>query len=835
MAAVEDFTESELLDDVFKHPLVIRCQLLKDQMQLALIYDSDFLHSSQANALLEQFDYVLQQLRNAGEEKLSTLSVASPWDVKQAIQQNMASLQSIEPCLNGLFSIQAAHHFWIVDSDNHHKLAPFGCVGELVLQGHALASGYIDDSKKTTESFIDYFEWLSDTQATDIKHFYKTGDLVRCNADGSINYIGRKDAQVKIQGQRVEPCEIEAQIRLLSSQIKEVAVDVITSDIDESLFAFISFSDSKITSQSAVVQLVPSSNKMQEHLSQVFRDLATALPNHMVPKYFIPIEYMPLNDRGKIDKAALIQTVIKLSTGTLGRYLTSQHPPFRDCSSALEHWVRAHWAMILNIPADTIGADNNFYQLGGDSIQAITMFRLAKDNFNVPIERTFNGNHTTVSHMAKLIEIAVEDEATGLCHPASGIDLLAKINSISRASWISHPHALQANPITTIRDQSTVFLTGATGFLGTEILNQLVRNPAVRSIIVHVRSKSIPEGMKRIRETAKIAGWWREEDADKLEVWPGDLSKAHLGLNEAHRRRLSGLSESEASINAIIHNGASVNWHATYDTLCHPNVNSTVDLLMVTATSPTQPKFVFVSGGAFTSPDDNQAISAVFLKDATAYIQTKFVCEGVIKNITCNLPINQNRVSIVKPGRIVGTVEHGIANVDDFVWRVVSAAAEIKAYPEEPEAHWNYIQDVSSVTSSILNQIFDSTIAPFIMSGSGMPVPVFWDLVNSELETPCKPVPWSEWMKRVTESIGKIGGKHPLWTVQQFLSQLGILRNVLTYKGIEYAEYKDTQAAIKSNVRYLKKIGFISSSENGFGNIEQENVIRRVHTARRSA
>ncbi|GFP57080.1 nonribosomal peptide synthetase lcsA [Trichoderma asperellum] len=831
-AAIESLADGELLDDVFNYPLVVRCQFLQDNMQLALIYNSDFLHSSQATALLEQFDCVIEQLLNAGEKELSTVSVASQWDVKQAIQQNKASLEPIESCIHDIFSLQAAHRFWIVDPDNHHKLAPIGCVGELILQGHALAQGYSDDCRKTTKSFIDHFEWLSDTQTTEMKHFYKTGDLVRYNADGSVDYIGRKDAQIKIRGQHVELCEIEAHIKLLSLPMKEVAVDVMIDDIEKSLLAFISFRDGKITGEATDVQLVASSNRMQEHLSHLGRNLATALPNHMVPKYLIPIEYMPLNNCGKIDKAALMRKVMKLSTETLGRYLASQHPPFRDCSSALEHWVRAHWAVILEIPADTIGIDDNFYQLGGDSIRVITMLKLALDNFGVPIEKSLSGNHTTVSHMAKLIASAVEDEATVPCHPASGIDLVAKINAISKESWISHPHALQANPITTIRNQSTIFLTGATGFLGTEILNQLVRNPAVRSVIVHVRSKSVPDGMGRIRETARIAGWWRDEDADKLEIWPGDLCKAHLGLTEAQWNRLSGLSKSETGIDAIIHNGASVNWHATYDTLCHPNVNSTVDLLMATATSPIQPKFVFVSGGAFTNPEDHPAISAALLKGTTAYIQTKFVCEGVIKNITSSLPNNQNRVSIVKPGRIIGTVEHGIANVDDFIWRVVSTAASIKAFPEEPEAHWNYIQDVSSVASGILNQIFDSEIAPFSMSGSGMPVPVFWDLVNSELETPCKPIPWSEWIELATASVEKVGATHPLWTVRQFLCQLGIPRNVLPYKGVEYTEYEDAQAAIKSNVRYLKKLGFIPSSEDGFGKSQQENVLRRVHNTK---
>lgn len=724
-----------------------------------------------------------------------------------------------------------AHHCWVVNPENHHELTPIGCVGELLVQGDSLSRGYINDEEKTNNAFINHVEWLPANVDVGKRRFYKTGDLVRYNPDGSFNYLGRKDTQVKIRGQRIELGEIEYQIKLHLPDLKHAAVDIIRHDTHESLIAFVNFSGDQYPSEVAQVQLVQHNDELQELFSQLVANLTTVLPSYMVPKYFIAVGSMPLNTSGKLDRKALLQTAASLSTEDLAVHLAGQRLAFRDATSELEHWIRAQWADILEMPRETISVDDNFYQLGGDSIRIVNISRRILDKFGVSLGNTLmNSKHTTISNMAKYISLSAENGATEVDHSDADIDLMTKINSISQLPWMLQLQGLQGNPIKTLPDQATVFLTGATGFLGTEILRQLVRNPAIKSIAVHVRSKSLEQGMGRVRETATIAGWWNEEDADKLEIWLGDLAKPHLGLADAQWKRLSGLSKSEANIDAIVHNGASVNWNANYDTLCAANVSSTVDLLMVTAKSPQQPKFVFVSGGAFMDPAENQAVSSALLKNVNGYSQTKFVCESVISNIARSLPINQNRVSTVKPGRIIGTAEHGVANVDDFVWRVVSTAASIQAYPEEPSEHWMVMQDVGIVASNVLNQLFADEIKPFWMLASGMPMSVFWDRINSGLEIPCKPVSWQEWIELALASMNRVGNKHPLWPVQQFLGQLGLPPTIVQLSNAGTPECEQSMSAVESNVRYLRKIGFIRSSEGTFDNVQREGTIRRMHT-----
>ncbi|KAG9387082.1 EntF Non-ribosomal peptide synthetase module protein [Pyrenophora tritici-repentis] len=96
---------------------------------------------------------------------------------------------------------------WVVDSNDHNKLAPLGSVGELLVEGPILARGYLGDAEKTAAAFIQDPTWLLEGSGEHVgRHgrLYKTGDLVHYDADGNLVYVGRKDVQVKVRGQRVE-------------------------------------------------------------------------------------------------------------------------------------------------------------------------------------------------------------------------------------------------------------------------------------------------------------------------------------------------------------------------------------------------------------------------------------------------------------------------------------------------------------------------------------------------------------------------------------------------------------------------------------------------------
>jgi amino acid adenylation domain-containing protein/thioester reductase-like protein len=717
------------------------------------------------------------------------------------------------------------HGLWIVDPDNHNRLMPIGCVGELLLQGSSLARGYINDEEKSRQSFIDQVEWLPANVNVGERRFYKTGDLVRYTPDGSIEYVSRKDTQVKIRGQRIELGEIEYHVKRSNASIEHVVVDITRQAGRESLLAFVCFSSHQETeSASKETRLTELTSELRETLSDIATTIASTLPSHMVPKYLIPVDHMPHNAAGKLDRKMLLASIANLTPDDLSKYLAGQRLPFRDCSTDVEFWLRNQWASTLDLPAETIGMDDNFYSLGGDSIRIVTISKAILSQYDVSLGMSLlNSKHTTIANMAKHID----SERSGQDGAELGVvDINGEISSLSRSILASGDLNVVSHSKTELPEQATVFLTGATGFLGQELLRQLLCNDSIASIIALVRSKSANHGMDRLRDTAKIAGWWREEYTSKIEIWCGDLSKKRMGLSSSQWARLAGQS-SNNNVDAIIHNGAIVNWNADYDKMRAANVDSTVDLLKATVTSPASPKFVFVSGGIKSDPTTDRTALGQYLNNSTGYIQTKFVSEGIIQEVIKTLPADQNRISTLKPGRIIGSPETGVANVDDVLWRIVSAAASLGVYPAEPEDHWVYISDVDTVASSVLSQLYSKQgIAPYVSATGGMPATVFWDLINKELDVPCEPLSQDEWTHRALESMNQVGDKHPLWPVQHFLGNLGTPRSAQDIE-IEGSEHKQWHMAVKMSMRYLMKVGFIQTSTDGFAQPRRADTFQR--------
>ncbi|KAK1984564.1 hypothetical protein LZ30DRAFT_585930, partial [Colletotrichum cereale] len=124
--------------------------------------------------------------------------------------------QRLEPHATANVGFGLIGSLWIVSPDDHHHLLPIGAQGELLVESPLLARGYFNDSRRTDEVFIRSPEWAETLGYFPAQHatrFYKTGDVVKYNDDGSLTYIGRKDNQVKIHGQRVELGDIETRIR----------------------------------------------------------------------------------------------------------------------------------------------------------------------------------------------------------------------------------------------------------------------------------------------------------------------------------------------------------------------------------------------------------------------------------------------------------------------------------------------------------------------------------------------------------------------------------------------------------------------------------------------
>lgn len=135
---------------------------------------------------------------------------------------------------------------WIVDADNHDILLPLGCIGELLLEGPLVGQGYLDDPAKTAAAFIENPRWLLEGSPRHLGRpgrLYKTGDLVRLDNDGCLTFIGRKDSQVKVRGQRVELGEVEHAL-LACDSVDDAAVVLQHDDkLGARMVAFVTLRD----------------------------------------------------------------------------------------------------------------------------------------------------------------------------------------------------------------------------------------------------------------------------------------------------------------------------------------------------------------------------------------------------------------------------------------------------------------------------------------------------------------------------------------------------------------------------------------------------------------
>ncbi|UKZ76547.1 NRPS [Trichoderma virens FT-333] len=176
-----------------------------------------------------------------------------------------------------------AHKLWIVEPDNVNRFTPIGCIGELVIEGHAIARGYINNEEKTNESFLNDLEWLPNVPAGDKHRVYKTGDLARFNSDGTIEFFGRQDTQVKIRGQRLELGEIEYNIKGNLSDVQHVVADLIERETGKMIIAFVTFKNHLCDTMADAAD--PYGNFIRDgKLNSSFQDLMLGLRRSYIAK-----------------------------------------------------------------------------------------------------------------------------------------------------------------------------------------------------------------------------------------------------------------------------------------------------------------------------------------------------------------------------------------------------------------------------------------------------------------------------------------------------------------------------------------------------------------------
>ncbi|KAF4471665.1 non-ribosomal peptide synthetase [Fusarium albosuccineum] len=261
---------------------------------------------------------------------------------------------------------------WVVDPNNHNRLLPPGAIGELLLEGPAVAQGYLGDAEKTAAAFIRDPEWL--VRGGRRGRLYKSGDLVRYRPDGSLEVLGRKDAQVKIRGQRIELGEVEYWVREATPHASQVAVEVITPQGQRSrpmLVAFITIPMDPAAGGASDAKVLPMEPRVEAMLNR-------HLPTFMVPSVFIALTALPMTPSGKINRRQLKALGSAFTARDLAQSRTAVQVPKPQPVSAIGRELQRIWAETLDLSLEGVGLDDSFVQLGGDSINAVKVVSEAR-------------------------------------------------------------------------------------------------------------------------------------------------------------------------------------------------------------------------------------------------------------------------------------------------------------------------------------------------------------------------------------------------------------------------------------------------------------------------
>jgi amino acid adenylation domain-containing protein len=340
---------------------------------------------------------VTRDLVRTWESYVNLSTVYGPAECTVACMVNQQFGERFDPALIGTaFGCRV----WITLADDIDQLAPVGVIGELLIEGCNVARGYLNDELKNAHHFLQSSpRWMTAMRIDQIpdSRFYRTGDLVRYTSDGMVVFVGRRDFQVKLRGQRIELEEVQSQIqrriRLAGSQ---VFVDIIDLSVEQRLPSLTAFIHApEYQDQDSGYDL------MAKHVVSEFESLrlglAKLLPDFMVPTLWIPIHTVPLSASGKLDRRALVN----LGNEYLSRVKGKPRNP--EPMNKMQSQLAQLWTQVLSAEAQYLQLEDNFFLLGGDSVKAMRLVSLAQQaNLKLSVKDIFQ--HPTLSVMSLAAE-----------------------------------------------------------------------------------------------------------------------------------------------------------------------------------------------------------------------------------------------------------------------------------------------------------------------------------------------------------------------------------------------------------------------------------------------
>ena len=303
-------------------------------------------------------------------------------------------MKSVEDAPNIGFPLDTCN-FWIASPTDHNQLCPIGVPGELLIENAWQAQEYLNNPELTARVFVIEPNFIKQIGLGGTgRRLYRTGDLIRQNTDGSYTHLGRIDSQVKFKGHRVDLSVIEYWIRKLLSGVRTIVVDLVDLQAGKGtgdLVVVMDFAEGYDLHESeegkeeeeeietedinGVTVLAPSV-ELQKVLCNLKDALADKLPSYMVPTAYLPWKKIPLSPSGKTNRNAVRHFLTSLDSGSsiMQRYLAMHGVNAKESpQTEMGKQLRQLWADVLSIEADSIGAQDHFTRLGGDSLAAMKL------------------------------------------------------------------------------------------------------------------------------------------------------------------------------------------------------------------------------------------------------------------------------------------------------------------------------------------------------------------------------------------------------------------------------------------------------------------------------
>ncbi|KAB8229042.1 hypothetical protein ETB97_008731 [Aspergillus alliaceus] len=544
-----------------------------------------------------------------------------------------------------------------------------GDVGELYIGGDAVARGYLGRPEANAKSFLEVSHLSKSGSPVRI---YRSGDLARVLDSGDLEFVARADNMVKIRGFRIEPAEIEG--ALLKSEMVQGTVVLPVRRPGKETY---------------IVAFVIPKDKQTFSLEKIDGYLRRRLPAYMMPR-LEAVDALPFTVHGKIDRVAVINKHLEETKKAEQQLLGSS-----DNKAGVDSvsWLRTLWTSVLSI--SNIGDESNFFHLGGSSLQGAAMLVHIRRRFGLSLTMQQIYDHPTLLSLATLIDAG--QAKSKIDHSRLGIFIadsqLAKdipVLSKEAPDWRSP-------------SEGRIFLTGATGFLGTYFLRELIDRPDVKSVRCLVRASDASSARARLLGALDKYGLGGKDNLDKVSAIAGDLGKELFGLSETEFHELALWTS------VIFHVGAHVNYVQPYEKHRNTNVFGTLNCIKLATTGRTK-ALHYTSTAAVTGPVSHFTSAESISEDSDlgefqgwlpydiGYTQSKWVSEQLIHSM-----IAKGMPAIVfRPGFIMGDSLRGKGNCDDFMCRVFIGCIKLGYRPILPNQSKIMIP-VDFITTALLH------------------------------------------------------------------------------------------------------------------------------------